>query len=111
MTTDKKPLIIAEHLGQDGWHISYLHSDGAYTYPAEQRLELCHKHELDAANAEIDQLKEKLRVARLALSTWVTYEEEQIVRDGPYIKSQIPGFIVAAKQALAQIDGDKGDGK
>lgn len=76
MSSEGMLKIVAEHLGQDGWHISYQDSNGVFTYPAEQRLEFVHKKTYLALQAELKEMKCRFEHCSSGImNTWVPYKK------------------------------------
>jgi hypothetical protein len=59
-------------------------------------------YETDEPRA-VDQQRDKLEVAVVALRNWLTWEDEQVKKDGAYVRSEINELIKNGKQALETI--------
>jgi predicted nucleic acid-binding Zn-ribbon protein len=58
------------------------------------------REKLEKENAE---LRSKLEVAVEALRNWITWEDEQVRKDGAYVRPEINELIKNGKQALETI--------
>jgi hypothetical protein len=62
------------------------------------------KGELFEANTKIQSLRSKLEVAVDALKNWLAWEDEQVRKDGAYVRPEINELIKNGKQALETIE-------
>lgn len=60
-------------------------------------------HKITCDENKIEDLKRKLAIAKEALKDWIEWEDEQIKKDGAYVRPEINELIKNGKAALKQI--------